>query len=83
MPVHVKHFPDNAGKKDYTKKVEADLEDGGDINCPIREIAVAVSKGQGKSDILSTPLCTNDCIAWHSGCALLGGKKPEELFGTG
>jgi len=69
-----------AGSKDYTQKVEAPIEHGGDLNCPIREIAVAASKGTGKADVIAAGICTNDCICWHTGCPLMGGRKPPEVI---
>jgi len=77
--VYIREITD--GKSDYTKKLEAPKEEGGDLNCPIREIAVAI-QGQGKSDVIPTGICTNDCLFWHTGCPFLNGTRPEDRFTT-
>ncbi len=79
MSGYIEDFSDSDRLKDYTKKVSAKKEDGGDLNCPLREIAVACNPRPGKQDIIATGICTNDCILWHAGCPLLGGF-PEDIF---
>lgn len=67
---------DDGKIRDYTMKLEG--SDGSDLNCPLREVAVAMNP-TGKNDILPQPICSDDCVGWHIGCPFTGSSMLSKI----